>query len=56
VAQCREFGWYARLVPVRGWLPCRADESGAAEDLNRLHAEAVWDRIEKRFIRCIERR
>jgi hypothetical protein len=54
VTECREFGWYARLVPGKGWLPCRADEPEASEDLNRLHVEAVWDRTEKRFIRRIE--
>jgi hypothetical protein len=51
VTECREFGWYAKLVPGKGWLPCRADELGAAEDLNRLHMEAVWDRAEKSFTR-----
>jgi hypothetical protein len=56
VAKCREFGWYAKLVPGKGWLPCQADEPGAVADLNRLHGEAVWDRIEKSFIRRRERR
>lgn len=56
VAECREFNWYVRLVPGQGSLACQADEPEASEDLNRLHAEAVWDRTEKRFIRRRENR
>jgi hypothetical protein len=48
---CREFGWYARCDPVRGWISCAADERGAQPDLNRLHKEAKWDRQNKRFVR-----
>lgn len=44
VAECRERGWYAILLPERGawkrghgaWWPCTADFPGATEDLNRL--------------------
>jgi hypothetical protein len=50
-AECREFGWFARLMPGRSWVPCVAGEEGAVEDLNRLHVEARWDRGEKRFVR-----
>ncbi len=50
VAECREFGWYATPGP-RGWVPCGQDEPGLVmEDLNRLHAQARWDRRNKRFV------
>lgn len=41
LAECREFGWY---------LPAKPGEAEEREDLNRLHAEAVWDRRQRKFV------
>jgi hypothetical protein len=50
--ECREFGWYVKEAPgERGYVPCRADDLGAREDLNRLLTESEWDRQEKRYVR-----
>lgn len=50
VAECREFGWYAKLLPGRGWVPCGKGDRQAHEDLNRLHAQAIWSRERGRFV------
>lgn len=49
--ECREFGWYARIVPGKGWVACAPDVPGAREDLNRLLMETEWDRENKRYVR-----
>jgi hypothetical protein len=50
VAECREFGWYAKLNPGGpGYVPCSANEKGAMEDLNRLQKDAKWDKKAQRW-------
>lgn len=44
VAQCREWGWYARRIPgERYWHRCEPTDEGAMEDLNRIIATCRWN-------------
>lgn len=51
VAECREFGWYSKMVPGQGWISCDKDEPGASENLNRLYIDARWDTDKRRFVK-----
>jgi hypothetical protein len=44
VAECREYGLWARTLPGKtGSHPCKAGTPGAAEDLITLVMTCVWD-------------
>jgi hypothetical protein len=51
IAECREFGWYAGVLPGSGWGPCSPTDEGAIADINRLIRDAVWDRGKRRWVR-----
>ena len=48
-AECREFGWYSKFVPDKGWVECSPDDPEATEDLNRLSRKATWDQGRQRW-------
>jgi hypothetical protein len=41
--ECRDLGWYSRMVPGQGRVPCGPDDEDATEDLNRLARSTRWD-------------
>jgi hypothetical protein len=47
--ECEQYHLFARLVPGKGWVPCRPGEPGAAHDLNTLYSQGKWDRQGKRW-------
>lgn len=49
--ECIEFGWYARFVEGQGWVTCSRHHPEATPNLNRLVAEARWDRVARRWVK-----
>lgn len=50
LAECQEFGWFARLLPG-GWKPCSEHDDGATHDLNRLSRSAIWDAVTQCWVK-----
>jgi hypothetical protein len=50
-AECREFGWFSKLTPDRGWIECDASDPNASPDLNRLGRDTDWDPDLRRFVK-----
>lgn len=48
--ECNLYGWYAKLVPGQGWVPCTPYEEGATHDLNRLMTQCRWNRKLRKWV------
>lgn len=41
-AECRKFGWFAKLVPGKGWVRCAESDPDSHPDIGRLRTGAYW--------------
>ncbi len=48
--EAAEQGWWVRFEPGMGWCPTPDTDESAVPDLNRLIAEATWDRDRRRWV------
>lgn len=49
IEDCTRYGLYSKPTPA-GPVPCQFQDRGAIPDIGRLHNEAIWDRLDKKFI------
>jgi hypothetical protein len=50
VREAEQRGWYSILVPGQGWVCVPEGTPDATADLNRVHAELVWDPVTSLYI------
>jgi len=50
--ECREYGFFVKIVEGQGRVSCDKDDPDITkrEDLNRLVSEAVWDKVQQKFV------
>jgi hypothetical protein len=51
LADCRELGFYLKIVTDKEIYECDKDTIGAEEDLNRLARDGVWSKEQGRYVR-----
>lgn len=50
IAACNALGWFATLVPAKGWQPCAYHMHGAIQDINRFRESFSWDESTNSFV------
>jgi hypothetical protein len=49
--ECKEYGFWAKMVKGKGWVPCEAHDPEAQPDINRLVVECAWNPEQGRWRR-----